>query len=54
MSLNSDIIRYEEINDLSTEEEFDPNRPKSPQTAHDWEYYKGTNVFDDGTQTFFW
>lgn len=50
MSLNSDIIRFEEIN----EEESDPKWRQSPQTAHDWEVYKMSHVFDDGTITYFW
>lgn len=54
MSLNSDIIRYEEINDFSAEEETDPNRSRTPQTVHDWEAYRMSNVFDDGTESYFW
>jgi hypothetical protein len=53
LNLNSDIIRYEEIDgDMSTE--WDINSKQLPQTAHDWEGYKQSNVFDDGTQTYFW
>ncbi len=53
LNLNSDIIRYEEIDgDMNTES--DSNSKQLPQTAHDWEGYKQSNVFDDGTQTYFW
>ncbi|CAG2166106.1 unnamed protein product [Oppiella nova] len=54
MALNSEIIRYEEVNERSGDE-LDHNwRQSPPQTAHDWEAYKMANVFDDGTQTYFW
>ncbi|KAI7697961.1 hypothetical protein SSS_04894 [Sarcoptes scabiei] len=42
-ALNSNIIRYEEVEE---KKEF--------PTAHDWRSYKTQEVFDDGTQTFFW
>lgn len=48
-SLNSNIIRYEEYEDQKNEIVDDERR-----TAHDWESYKTQEVFDDGTQTFFW
>lgn len=58
MSLNNEIIRFEEIdadcNDTPNDGESDQSCGQSPQTAHDWEYYKQSNVFDDGTQTYFW
>lgn len=54
ITLNSDIIRYEEIDGDINETNVDSNSKKMPQTAHDWEGYKQPNVFDDGTQTYFW
>lgn len=47
--LNSNIISYEEYEDQKNEIVDEERR-----TAHDWESYKTQEVFDDGTQTFFW
>ncbi|XP_054164908.1 phosphatidylserine synthase 2-like [Oppia nitens] len=58
MSLNSEMIRYEEIDTEMLDksgDESEPNTRQWPQTAHDWEGYKfGQLVYDDGTQTYFW
>nr|XP_027199856.1 phosphatidylserine synthase 2-like [Dermatophagoides pteronyssinus] len=56
-SLNSNTnIRYEEFDECQGEETTnDPNNEsKNPITAHDWQSYNTQDVFDDGTQTFFW
>ena len=56
-SLNSNTnIRYEEFDECQGEETTnDPNNESKKQiTAHDWQSYNTQDVFDDGTQTFFW
>lgn len=55
-SLNSNIIRYEEVEEEPTHNQNEKNTQEKNQlqTAHDWKPYRALRVFDDGTQTFFW
>lgn len=52
-SLNSNTnIRYEEFDEETKTDSNDGS--KKLITAHDWQSYNTQDVFDDGTQTFFW
>lgn len=46
------MIRYEEV--VDDDHKRQSGKQQKQQTAHDWEYYKAKNVFDDGTLTYFW